>query len=330
MSGFKIKLLIAALGLLLIIVVGCDRNVTEVVDGGTDTCIQCHNDDTEIAAISDQWAASMHGSGATFERNYDPCSGCHTSQGFVLRVSSGATDTLDIGNPARIGCFTCHEPHTNYDFTLRTAEAVTLELGGTFDMGHGNLCVNCHQARALDPAISATTTIDNKRWGPHHGPQGDILAGTGAYVFSGASYTNSPHTTLVTNGCPTCHMADAYGDQAGGHTMSVAYEYHDEMEPHVDGCNQAGCHSSLEDFTYNGVQDSVEVLMAALRSALIVNGIIDSSDYIIVPADSTVDLSAVEAGAVLNYKMVLEDRSHGIHNTDYTFDILIAAINALP
>ena len=46
----------------------------------------------------------------------------------------------DLDNPSRIGCFTCHSPHTTLDFALRTVAAVDLNEGGTYDYGNSNIC----------------------------------------------------------------------------------------------------------------------------------------------------------------------------------------------
>ena len=157
-----------------------------------------------------------------------------------------------------------------------------MELSSTtYDRGISNLCANCHHGRTLSPPISAdpdTTTLTSNRWGPHHGTQADILLGSGAYVFSGETYRNSPHTNQVTGGCPTCHMQSAYGVQAGGHTFNMTYDSHGTITDLVAGCNSADCHAgALTDFDYEGSQDSVEVLLTALHDNLVTAGILNGS-----------------------------------------------------
>ncbi len=189
--------------------------------------MNCHAGSSVVLAISYQWEHSNYGVGETIERNYGSCAGCHTDEGFVERITGKAfVDEYlvlekDLDNPSRISCFTCHSPHTNLDFDLRTIAAVDLYEGGTFDYGNGNLYANCHQARSPDPAIDpAGIEVTNYRWGPHHGPPSNMLSGKGGYELDGCNYPNSPHTTFVTNGCPSCHKAAPVGAFAGGHSMN--------------------------------------------------------------------------------------------------------------
>ncbi len=199
-------------------------------DTGTAQCMQCHSENSGLLAIEAQYENSLHNLGPDFERNTPPCSGCHTHEGFLARLATGDPGTPP--NPSTIHCFTCHEPHTNGNFNLRTQAPVTLMVGGAvFDHGHGNLCANCHQARVPSPTIKAapdSTNITSNRWGPHHSMQGNMLAGSGGHEFAGFEYQDSPHTIAATNGCPSCHMAPPFGAQAGGHSMNLIYDFHGE------------------------------------------------------------------------------------------------------
>lgn len=320
-----LKHLAALAGLIaaLLFMFGCEGDEGPAGPEGTASCVECHNDDTQIAAISSQWDNSIHATGGNFERNSSSCSMCHTSEGFVAYLDTGEGGTPE--NPSAIGCFTCHMPHTNHDFSLRTADPVELTLGGTFDQGDGNLCANCHQGRTPDPEIpeSGTITITSTRFGVHHGPQANILNGSGAYVFAGATYRSSGHANAVTNGCPTCHMAPPYGAQAGGHTWNMTYMYHGHETDLVGGCET--CHPSIDDFSYGDVQADIQVLLATLSDVLINDvGIMNESEESVEG-----EWPVAEAGAFLNYKMILEDRSLGIHNPAYAEDVLEASIAAV-
>jgi len=295
-------------------------------DSGTLECMQCHSENSVLLAIEGQYENSVHNKGIDFERNTPPCSGCHTHEGFLARLATGDPGT--IPNPSTIHCFTCHEPHTNGNFNLRTQAPVTLQLGGTFNMGHGNLCANCHQGRVYNPTVKAapdSTNITSSRWGPHHSMQADMLAGSGGYEFSGFDYPNSPHTVAVTNGCPSCHMAPPFGGQAGGHSMNMTYEYHGAEEELVSGCNAENCHyGAVEDFSYAGAQAEVELLMEDLHAVLLGRGLIDA-DGLAVPGKRT----EAEAGAILNFLFVEGDRSVGIHNTAYAAALLESSLSEL-
>ena len=307
----------------IFLIIGCEGDEGPAGPEGTAICGDCHSDDTQIVAISAQWDNSVHATGGNFERNGSSCSRCHTSEGFVAYLDTGEGGEPE--NPSAIGCFTCHEPHTNYNFDLRGTDPVELMLGGTFDQGDGNLCANCHQGRTPSPEIpeSGTITITNTRFGVHHGPQANILSGSGAYVFAGATYGSSGHANAVTNGCPECHMAPPYGAQAGGHTWNLAYMYHGGETDLVSGCET--CHPSIDDFSYGDVQADIQVLLATLSDILINDvGIMNDSEESVAG-----DWSVAAAGAFLNYKMILEDRSLGIHNPAYVEDVLDASIAAV-
>lgn len=317
--------------LAVVTIFGCTGDQGPQGIAGTADCVQCHNDDTEIAAKVGQWQNSVHATGGNFERNYPPCSGCHTSEGFVARMETGDPGTpLD---PSAIGCFTCHTPHTTKDFELRTEDPVLLVIGGgTYDHGESNICANCHQAREAEPVVSDTTRILSSHWGPHHGVQASMLAGYGGYEFAGYSYENSYHSGGTPDGCVHCHMAAPFGAQAGGHTWNMTYEYHGSEEDNVAGCNVVGCHGDgegggLEDFNRGEVQTDIEELLEELKLELMAHNLVDEDGEVIPDTLNTRD--RIEAGALYNYLFVEEDRSMGIHNTDYAEGLLESALDEL-
>jgi len=295
-------------------------------ESGVAECMECHAENTAIVAIGGQWANSVHATGGNFERNTPPCSGCHTSEGFLARLATGSPGTPT--NPSSIHCFTCHAPHTNGDFRLRTVAPVNMMVGGVFDMGHGNLCVNCHQPLVASPRVALapdSTTITNNRWGPHHGTQGAILSGNGGHEFAGYEYEDSPHARVVTKGCPSCHMAAPFGARAGGHTMNMTYEFHDAEVDLATGCNVQDCHwGAVTDFSYRGAQAEITVLLDELHTAILDRGFIDS-EGLPVPGK----YSEAEAGAIYNFLFVEDDRSDGIHNTDYARALLESSLAKL-
>jgi hypothetical protein len=156
-----------------------------------------------------------------------------------------------------------------------------------------------------------------------------MLSGNGGHEFEGYSYGNSPHTSVVDNGCIECHMADPYGAVAGGHSMNLIFEYHGHDEDLVEGCNIDDCHDSspLEDFDRDDIQTDMLALMDELRTELLARDLIDEDDYVVV--DEEVTQTEAEAGAIFNFRFVLEDRSNGIHNGDYATDLLQSALDEL-
>lgn len=321
----KLLALLMILPVALILMSACEGEQGPPGEDASAVCTNCHNDDTLIWAIVAQYGNSVHFNGGNYERNTPPCSRCHTSEGFIAYWETGDPGTPE--NPSAIGCFTCHRPHTNYNFDRRyTAPVVLDEGGGTFDKGDANLCAMCHQPRVAEPAIpaSGTVIITSSRWGPHHGPQSALLSGLGTYEFAGENYTrnHAHYTSASSEGCPTCHMAAPFGSQAGGHTWNLTYDFHGVEEDLVAGCETVGCHSSIDDFHYHDVQDTVVAKIDELRTLLFNAGIINASDQAVVPETLTVD----EAGALYNFQFFREDRSNGVHNPALTLDALDASI----
>lgn len=292
----------------------------------TAKCSDCHNDTTLVKARQVQYANSLHGAGYTFERNGADCAICHTAEGYTERMATGSVKIAGaIENPSPVNCRTCHKIHdasTKDDWALTTVAPVKLQLtGDTIDLGKGNLCTTCHQPRwsyEIPKEGGGDVEITSTRFGPHHGPQSTMLTGIGGYgEFKGANV----HAT-VPDGCTTCHMADAYGKQAGGHTMSMAYEYHGHEVENVAGCKS--CHSDIEDFDRNGLRTEVQALIDELKDLLVAEGLITESGSGIKGT-----FSSEQAGALWNYKTVTEDRSLGIHNPQFTKWLLQTAIDTL-
>lgn len=283
------------------------------------TCSECHNDTTVLFQAQQQWADSMHGSGTSYGRGTSgSCSGCHSSEGFVAMAAAGMTaeEFADAGEPplvsSKVNCRTCHEIHTTYttaDYALTTSDAVTLYAfeDATYDSGMGNLCVNCHQPRreiaeATDGMIEVTST----HWGPHHGPQSAMLLGLGGAGQEGSA---SAHYSMVDDGCVSCHIGESNG-------------YDHTMEPAVASCT--GCHADLEDFDYGGVVTEVDALIEELHELLEAKGLYHDGHPVVG------NYAEAEAWALWNYIfIVVEDGSHGVHNSKYTIALLEASIEAL-
>jgi hypothetical protein len=128
--------------------------------------------------------------------------------------------------------------------------------------------------------------------------------------------------TEVNDGvCGTCHMGEAYGEQAGGHTWKMSYEYHGSDRPNTAGCEI--CHSNIDDFDYNDVQTDVAALLEELRVELVRIGIKREGDNWYA---NTGSWPADVAAAMVNYQMFGEDRSLGIHNPDFVIGVLEASV----
>ncbi|HUU45830.1 MAG TPA: ammonia-forming cytochrome c nitrite reductase subunit c552 [Acidobacteriota bacterium] len=323
----------AALALTAVIAVaafiGCEGEEGPQGPPGLATCTEtCHTDsyavDDYLLAYQTEYEGSGHANGESFARGGEDCARCHTSEGFTHFVTTG--EEIEVVESSPIGCFGCHAPHTNQDFSLRRTSAVDLDWGGTYNKLESNTCATCHQARLPDPLIDdLATAITSTRWGPHHGPQSGVLIGDGAYVFDEA-YSSSHAHNAVSNGCVGCHMAETAGDGlGGGHTFSVGYEYHSSHTINGNGC--FGCHTAWDEDDDNATEAvadakaEFEEAMDALLADFVTLGWLSSSGSVqgsAIPAD-------VDArGAVFNFKFIEEDLSMGVHNPTYAGDVLEA------
>jgi nitrate/TMAO reductase-like tetraheme cytochrome c subunit len=276
------------------------------------TCTQCHNNTNLISSKAEEWATSLHGSGTLFlaEGTEDGCAGCHSGSGFLADLAGSLTPDKSVAdaNPTQQDCRTCHKIHTTFtktDFELQTIAPVAMyATNTTFDGGEGNLCANCHQARRIiaTPAADGTIAV-TARFGPHHGPQSDMILGIGgAGAVTGAP---SPHYSTVKNTCVTCHMGD-------GKNHSFA--------PNVATC--VSCHPDATDFNMNGAQTKLDDKIATLKTDLTTAGLLDKTGAIIAG-----NFPEAQANALWNYLLVaVEDKSNGVHNMPYANALMDASI----
>ena len=305
-------------------------------------CNQCHDDATHHA-YGTEWLNSGHAITPTSPSGpgRESCIGCHTSLGFIARVD-GVTNNLDT-TYVPINCQTCHEPHgdttpTNNPHMIRTLASVTFQDGSTVtNAGEGLLCMQCHQARVQASTYASNPANASSHYGPHHGPQGDMLEGVNGYEY-GQAIPSSAHATAVTNTCVTCHMQTLSGSDpslllAGGHTFKVSSTNGDL----VAACQQ--CHGSsvtsfdiaLKDYDGDGVVEGVQTEVQHLLnklSTLLPNasGVIDGQVKTVVTAKTWTPL---QMEAAYNWQFVSDDGSMGIHNTAYTVGLLKASIASL-
>ncbi|MBI4405548.1 MAG: ammonia-forming cytochrome c nitrite reductase subunit c552 [Deltaproteobacteria bacterium] len=222
------------------------------------------------------------------------CQTCHTSEGFIKKVTgqydSRREELLDtITNPNPPHCWTCHNPHTSGDFTLRVADGtpVTLETSSTvtYSKSKGNLCASCHHARIGGTTQTDTTDstphgssneyiraslssgINAGHWGPHVSPQADMLMGVGGSEFSGYSYSSSVHKDLDGANCVACHMTTpstgsfSLSPNVGGHSFNMKGIVHGAEKINIQGCKTSGCHDG------GGVSSKINVAAKVVASA---------------------------------------------------------------
>ncbi len=301
-------------------------------------CSQCH-DSLPNHTRTAEWDNSVHAITTTDPAGNAGCVGCHTAPGFIGRMSGwNYTNTTYQA----IDCQTCHDPHSynavNNPEELRVTltNSVTL-MDGTVvtNAGLGTLCMECHHARQ-NAAVYAATARGSTYFGPHHGPQADMLEGVNGFTY-GQVIPSSAHALAVSNTCVACHMQTVASSDpdylhVGGHTFRVSWDG-DATHPAEDlvgACQQ--CHGAaitsfdfpLQDYdgdgVIEGVQTEVQHLLDKLSMLLPPVGVVKSSLSI----NSTWTQPQLEAA--YNWLFVNNDGSLGIHNTAYAVGLLKASI----
>ena len=317
-----------------------------------ETCKVCHNDGGMLTGIQAQYAVSGHATGGTanYGNQEGECSECHTSQGFVYYQANGVSSPTHFASVSQPDCRACHMIHTEYDSTdwaFRVTDPVVSfrDATQTFaDFGTANLCVACHQTRSSAlPALDATAdvSVDTKRFGPHHAPQGNFMDNSAGQQFTGVAYTPSVHT-VVADGCVTCHMADGGHYPYGGHTFSMTASFHGPQFNDT-ACDVVGCHAGADvKALITATKADIAPLLTELKAAL--GDYLDTSGYLaertIVGTDTTytspteddpIDFDPVVLGAVYNYRMIaFEDPGYAVHNPKLARALLQNSIDALP
>lgn len=328
-------------------------------------CNQCH-DDPPHHQYGTEWLVSDHaGSMSTAATipsgsGHDACVQCHTAYGFITAVSNAlSTNTVFAATNttyAPIGCQTCHEPHgltspTNSSHLIRTMASATFGDGTVItNGGEANLCMTCHHSRngsavtnVMNYAKGLSTWYGNSStFGPHDGPQGDMLEGVNAITY-GLTIPSSAHRLTVTNACVGCHMqAIAASDPgvllSGGHTFEMSYllvtNGVTNKIDQVGVCNQ--CHGGITNFNFPvedyagvgvilGVQTNVQILLDELSTLLpnssgVVDGTVKSSLSV------KTNWTTAQLNAAYNWEFVSSDGSLGVHNAPFATGLLKASI----
>ena len=302
-------------------------------------CAICHDEGHHLYPA--QWRVSNH---ATMESGTTRavCVQCHNGQGFVEYIKSGK-QPVNHTEPqlVSITCATCHDPHSAENpHQLRTMDATLTDGEAITGAGNGAICMNCHKAR--QDAVQYTNNYLNNlssHYGPHDGPQADILSGKNAITFGQNIYT-SPHLAATTDACVRCHMYPATTDSlgnvilVGSHSFSMSHDGVDNVAACVDCHGNFGpdfsdkkCYiNGTADLDGDGVSNGLQVEIQGLLNQLKALLPQDENGNVVI-MDSSVTLT--QAQAAYDYFMVDNDRSLGVHNPQFVFGILKASIEAL-
>ncbi|MCU0771318.1 MAG: hypothetical protein MUE94_06055 [Verrucomicrobia bacterium] len=305
-------------------------------------CGQCH-DAAPYHVKNDEWRNSRHAIATRYPTGESraSCVKCHSAIGFVDFVA-GTTPPRTAYEA--ISCAGCHDPHapTNNPYILRTIADVKLadtsKPGGQTVItngGQGKLCMNCHQGRR-DVLTYVKPGAGSSSFGPHHGPQADMLAGANAWTY-GKVIPSSSHLAAIGDSCVACHLQENTSGntnsiaKVGGHTFRPRWDGDTPTEASDDvalvgGC--VNCHGAITSFNFpkqdyngdgmiEGVQTEVEHLLEELGNLLPPDG-----PTVTVTSSYTTN----QLQAAFNYLFVEEDGSLGVHNLSYAVGLLKASI----
>lgn len=325
-----------------------------------EVCAQCHNEPWRHNRYV-QWEYSGHAEAVwsnTFrtspagpiqpgQYNLNACVRCHDGAAFVSFVKNESFDNRAASGYSRIQhtsitCQTCHDPHS-MELREAPASADTLANGFNYsqiDLGKGKLCINCHKYRRN--ALTYVTTNLSSVWGPHHAGAGDVYLGQNGYTW-GETLPSSIGHRLVENACVGCHMSatpdtgHVARDKIGMHTWKMKYVAPDGQEyDNITGCVK--CHTGITKFddiiaSYDYDMDgTVEPFMKE------VDGLIEKLAMALPPkGQPTVDWQQIRTDpdsvrlkqAYWNYRYVVEDKSHGVHNPKYVVRLLQLSISKI-
>ncbi len=314
------------------------------------TCGQCHDEPwrhNKYAQYENSlhaeavWSSSFAQGASSQNNSLANCIRCHDANGFINFTKGKTTNTtgMTVASHEAITCVACHDPHGNDNIAqLRYSPAGSDTLANGFrynenyNLGTGELCFNCHKARANNITLTAALPTSS-HWGTHHSVQADVLLGENAAEFD-SPYLTSPHKWAVENSCVGCHMSatvdtsdHANRDKVGGHSWSLHNE--ETGFDHTASCQT--CHGekqTFDDFAakvdYDGdskvesIQDEIKGLLLNLSMALPPKGQ-EAIDYKLFSGDKD---SLNYTKAYFNYQLIAYDGSYGMHNTVFAIDVL--------
>lgn len=304
---------------------------------GITACLECHNTD-QMTNIQAQFTTSAHSAGAIAVSyagagsNTVRCAPCHSHEQFVQTMELGEVLGA-ITNPSAWQCSTCHGIHEDFsgsdDYALRVTEPVAAQWnsGETMDLGgNSNLCATCHQTRRAEPNISdpgETFEITSSHYGPHHGPQANVVLGEGfAEIPGDEEYADPGTTSHYELSCVGCHMGE-YG-AGGGHSWI----------PNLDACTS--CHAGADSYDIGGGQTEIAGMLDELRDKLLELGVIVGDEehgyHPVNSRDNSTEEATfpmIQAQAFFNWIGLVEDRSLGAHNPEYVEALLKNTLAAL-
>jgi hypothetical protein len=352
-----------------------------------DVCAYCHESGTNHI-IAREFRTAIHAAPVNESGpGREACVQCHTGKGFQ-QFAEGVptTDPYFDSQYYPITCAGCHDPHNpsslyptrddagndaghqlrKLTVTLLQANTTTPTSPTKMDVtgaGLGALCMNCHQSRTeANAAIAgAGTSSISSRFGPHHGPQGDILYGNNMLALGGVTLAKSNHFGATGDACVTCHMynlnrIDGTGKliESGGHTFGMSTYQKDAQgnylrdatgaripgDDNMEACAQ--CHggtlglsfdqakfvyNKIKDLDNNGIEEGLQIEVKGMIAKIFAQMPKDPKTGLMATPSSS--WTKTQLSAYWNALTAQEDRSNGVHNPKYVVTALWGAMKSL-
>ena len=300
-------------------------------------CAQCH-DSEPYHVKGAEWANSLHAVATRTPtgEGRSACVRCHAAPGFVDFVD-GVPEAQRRTMYEAITCAACHDPHgIESPHILRKVTSVTLMDGFTTitNGGNGQLCMNCHMSRR-NATNYVEVTAGSSSFGPHEGPQTDMLEGVNAITY-GKEIPSSAHNAAVDNTCVACHLQEVaanapYFGNVGGHTFKPGWDG-GTTNTTADDVHLVGlctdCHGPIDSFDFKRSDYDGDGVIEGVQTE--VKGLLDELGNLLPPAGPGVTTSASytrqQLRAAYNWKFVYYDGSYGVHNLSYAVGLLKASI----
>jgi hypothetical protein len=309
------------------------------------TCGTCHSGPQH--PIYEDWKQSAH---AEVVEDLNPpalttaCGRCHSGS---VRVSLVDNQPVPIGNANQpLGCPTCHEAHelTGNPFQVRnplySTNDYVLTTTSVFTNNYNpaiNLCGQCHNSRGARYTDTGRS--------PHPSPQYNMLLGTVGEVASGLPhYDPGSHALLITNQCVGCHMQTAPFVSAAQPAVT-GHQFNVNSFQFCAGCHGSAANASnLVVFVSGLITNQLATLQGSLNEWATnkAPAILGTAQYGTLAWEYTIPgpLSPAGSGpttaqqalipanikkARFNLYLVSNDGSLGVHNPNYTAELLAVA-----
>lgn len=318
------------------------RSVSVSMDSAI--CGDCHNGSHH--PTFDEWQESAHAVPVGFAAGRASCAKCHNGVEAHIYLDDPQNYVAPAANPTEIfgqTCAVCHDPHGNDNpSSLRNAAVTDVILPNSVlveEAGAGRLCMSCHNGRRQDYDVIAQIDEGSSHFGPHHSVQGDMLKGVNAYedLAPNFPFTSSKHIN-IRDACVTCHTHGHEADPESGIETFTGHNF----APTVEACTE--CHGDISDFedieakqdfdgdqTIEGVQDEVRGLLDLLEEAIIdASESEEAEDALRDDFEGNMGIleftTRVQREAAYNWAFVSFDQSSGVHNANYSVQLLQQSI----